>query len=84
MLLFARRRHRRFDGLRSADFDAAVRVVRRTDAVRPRRRHVISARLADNHTTHAIFSVIGNNVIRMSRGIVRLRYFSHVKVDDRE
>jgi hypothetical protein len=84
VLLFARSRHRRFDGLRWTDVEGAVRVERRMGAVRPRRRQIINARLADSHTTHAIFSVIENEAICMSRGIVCLRYFSHVKVDDRE
>lgn len=83
MLVFARSRHRRFDDAFS-DFRCDVRSDRRTGTVRPRRRQTINARPAHSHITHAIFRVIENRPSRIIRGIVSLRYFSHVKVDDRE
>ena len=83
-MLFARSRQRRFVGAWSADDDSEVRFERRTGAVRPRRRQTINARLAESHATHATFKVIENTPSRTSRGIVNLRYFSHVKVDERE
>jgi hypothetical protein len=83
VLVFARSRHRRFDDAFS-DFRCAVRVDGRTGAVRPRRRHIINARLAPSQTAQATFNVIGNRFSRIRRGIVNLRYFSQVKVDERE